>query len=70
MWGGGATQAVLPPAKDANSCSKLADLGKAANPHVTVSSKVAKGPDVEKSCDNMRIQAMSQFLCEFLNERF
>jgi hypothetical protein len=40
------TQAILPPPQDADSSSKLADLGKAANPHVTVGSKVAEGQDV------------------------
>ncbi len=28
-----ATQAILPPPQDADSCSKQADLGKVANPH-------------------------------------
>jgi hypothetical protein len=41
-----ATQAILPPPQDADSCSKLADLGKAANPNVTVCSKVTERPYV------------------------
>jgi hypothetical protein len=41
-----ATQAIHSPPPDADSCSKLADFGKATNLHVIVGSKVAKGPDV------------------------
>jgi hypothetical protein len=41
-----ATQAILPPPQAADSGSKVAYLGKAANPRVTVCSKVADGPYV------------------------
>jgi hypothetical protein len=52
VWGGGgggykmATHAIHLSPKDADSCSKVADLGKAANLYVTVGSKVADGPYV------------------------
>ncbi len=55
---------------DADSSSKLTDLGKAANPHVTVSSKVAKGPEVTSHVTICGFRQSRKFPCEFLNECF
>jgi hypothetical protein len=71
--GGGykmATQAILAPPQAAYSSPKAAYLGKDANTHVTVCSKVAVGPYVASHVIMSGFGAKQPFLCLLLNEGF
>ena len=64
--GGGykmATQAILAPPQAADSGPKAAYLGKDANTHVTVCSKVAVGPYVASHMIMSGFGANQPFLC-------
>jgi hypothetical protein len=65
-----ATQAILAPPQAADSGPKAAYLGKDANTHVTVCSKVAVGPYVASHVIMSGFGAKQPFLCLLLNEGF